>query len=538
MNDTTQESSTILAPVVERALQMIPPAERGEPVLPPADAEGMIKVSEATSALAFLYEKARNAIDYKDDHLIRRAAIERILRRLLGFKTDSREVAEALLKEIIEARYLPNNSVPISQIDEVNRILQKYFLLLAQLNVSQPNDPTQPTVYGFLVEIASCEIEKCLVSQKKQDALAWLMYQELLDSITLEMEEYGPETRKLQLFLAVQHTFQRPDPAALKYSLFVTYHPTWLHPTDSALKDTALHLHETVDKINYQLDLPIWRLLARRIRGFAPPFVILEEILEYIHHPANLETAVEVTCRKAYQNLRSKLGRTISRSVIYIFITKMVLALIIEIPLDILIEGRVSPIPLAVNLTFPPILLFLLGSTARAPGKANTQLIKLRLGRIVYHGTPLLDQEQIAFAASTTTKRSTFEIFFYTLYLFGFVASFGAISFTLMKLHFNLVSATIFLFFLCVVGFFAYIIRRSTQHLNAIQPKQSTLSALTDFFSLPILRTGNWLSAGLSQLNIFIFIFDFIIETPFKTILEIGEAWLVFVREKKEELAG
>jgi hypothetical protein len=53
---------------------------------------------------------------------------------------------------------------------------------------------------------------------------------------------------------------------------------------------------------------------------------------------------------------------------------------------------------------------------------------------------------------------------------------------------------------------------------------------------VPILKTGKRFSLELSKINIFNFILDFVIETPFKIILEIVEDWLGFLREKKEEV--
>ena len=40
------------------------------------------------SLLARVYEKARNALEYRADHLVRRAAIERILKRLIVYEKD------------------------------------------------------------------------------------------------------------------------------------------------------------------------------------------------------------------------------------------------------------------------------------------------------------------------------------------------------------------------------------------------------------------------------------------------------------------
>ena len=61
-------------------------------------------------------------------------------------------------------------------------------------------------------------------------------------------------------------------------------------------------------------------------------------------------------------------------------------------------------------------------------------------------------------------------------------------------------------------------------------------TVIVDFFSLPILRAGQWLSRSISRINIFIFLFDFIIEAPFKIFLNVMEEWFAYMKEKREEL--
>jgi hypothetical protein len=53
---------------------------------------------------------------------------------------------------------------------------------------------------------------------------------------------------------------------------------------------------------------------------------------------------------------------------------------------------------------------------------------------------------------------------------------------------------------------------------------------------MPILSIGKFLSQEIARLNFFIFIFDFLIEAPFKFIFEIIEEWISFVRKRKEEI--
>jgi hypothetical protein len=117
----------------------------------------------------------------------------------------------------------------------------------------------------------------------------------------------------------------------------------------------------------------------------------------------------------------------------------------------------------------------------------------------------------------------------------GFIISFGFIIFILTSLRFNIASQTIFVFFVALVTLFAYRIRQSAKEYEMIE-KQGILEPLIDFFFLPILWAGDVLSKEIAKINIFIFIFDFILEAPLKVIFEVIEEWIRFIRTKKEEI--
>ena len=53
---------------------------------------------------------------------------------------------------------------------------------------------------------------------------------------------------------------------------------------------------------------------------------------------------------------------------------------------------------------------------------------------------------------------------------------------------------------------------------------------------MPILSLGQILSRGLAKLNFLTAFFDFIIEAPFKLVIEVIEEWISFVRAKREEI--
>ena len=105
--------------LLSRALQI----EEGDP---PEKVRQKIHVSSTISRMAFLYEKIRVAIDYKDEHLLRKNAIERILtRRLSQGKIETFDV-RTLVVELVRAGYLKNDTVPESVVEKIKIIFKAF----------------------------------------------------------------------------------------------------------------------------------------------------------------------------------------------------------------------------------------------------------------------------------------------------------------------------------------------------------------------------------------------------------------------------
>ena len=103
-------------------------------------------------------------------------------------------------------------------------------------------------------------------------------------------------------------------------------------------------------------------------------------------------------------------------------------------------------------------------------------------------------------------------------------------------LHFNIVSVALFVFFLTLVSYFGFRIRYNARKWKVNTDDEGVISLLWGFFTLPIVRTGRWLSQRFSSINIFVFFMDFILETPFKMILGTFDAFISYLREKREDL--
>jgi len=101
-------------------------------ILSPTHNEETIKTSNVASSLAIAYEAARNAVEFRSEHLIRQAAIVRILRRRLILGQSSEKLALLLVKELIWARYLKDDSVAAGKIGEIEEKIDKYRQALKQ----------------------------------------------------------------------------------------------------------------------------------------------------------------------------------------------------------------------------------------------------------------------------------------------------------------------------------------------------------------------------------------------------------------------
>ncbi|MDP1629027.1 MAG: hypothetical protein Q8L57_00235, partial [bacterium] len=258
-----------------------------------------------------------------------------------------------------------------------------------------------------------------------------------------------------------------------------------------------------------------------------------EEILQ---NPELLEEYIRTAAAERYGKIRSLLKRSAWRSVIYIFITKIMLAIILEIPYDYYIAHHLYWPAFLINIVFPPFLMFLMVSSVKIPKEENTVELIREMIHLVYVG----ENEKMQYKKIKIFSRRPL----FLRLVFGFISaalffiSFGAIVWILSKLNFNVFSQTIFLIFLTAICFFAVQIRRSINQILAVEKKESVLGLVADLFGYPLVQTGRWLSLKFRSINIFGFIFDVFLETPIKSFISIFEEWTGYLKEKKEEIGG
>jgi len=504
-----------------------------------------IQVSDTISKIALVYEKIRNTIDYKEAHLLRKNATERILKRRLMTTNEPQAIAKPLILELIRAGYLKNNEINENYIKKVEEIINKFVLLKIYLPQLYKNKELND-FNNWLIKITAVEIEETIVSTEKEDALIELIYENINKNINFLDPSLNEEEKAILLYLAIHKAINKSDEAILIYHLFRYFLPVLPTEknefTEEEIIKTIAGFRELKNKINYYLNHPLKNNLLKIIKKIVVPYIILKDFIEEhavgayqkLLQTTYLEEFIKNDCKKRYKEAHVRLHRGAVRSIIYLFITKMALLLILEMPLDYYIENQVNYFSLGINVLFPPFLMFLIGLMIRVPSKKNTQKILEEVIKIVYSQKP---QMAIIRIKKPVRYGSFLDITFKILYFILFLLSFSLIIYILNKLDFNILSGFIFILFLCLISFFGTTLRQTAKEYLVLTPRDSFVTLVLDLISLPILAMGKFISKKLSKINFFIFIFDFIIEAPFKTIIEVIEEWLSFIREKKEEIA-
>ncbi|MCX6704642.1 MAG: hypothetical protein NTZ07_04360 [Candidatus Woesebacteria bacterium] len=492
--------------------------------------EETIKTSSAASTLAVVYEAARNAVEFRSEHLIRQAAIVRILRRRLFLGQSSEKLAPILIKELIWARYLKDDFVAVSKIDDIEGIINKYRIAFSLTEDKELSE--------WLLDLAGCEIEENLVFNPYPQLLINFVSGSMQSRIKIAGEA-GDRVRDIQVYIATERVFAKNSEIFITYHLLKAMLPGWFGNKSGDAGRLFPILLETKKEIDCDLQYLLAPDIKREITKFIAPFNVIREMV--IRNPGGFEKSVadkeafgvsaKETLEELYKENRGRLMRASTRSIIYIFLTKMIFGLALELPFDIFV-GKTNYIALVINLIFPPTLMFLLNAGIRIPDGENTRRILEKVDEYIYEEAV----PRVIEVGKRQKAKGVIERIFLFIYSILFVGIFVFIVWGLNLMHFNPVSQAIFLFFLCVVSFFAFRVKSISRDYVYHEERTGFLSSLVDFIFLPVVKVGQWLSVQISRLNVLGFIFDFIIEAPLKAFLEVIEEWVRFVRVKKDEI--
>jgi hypothetical protein len=498
--------------------------------------EPKIAVNRFVSELASWYEKLRNVMDLQEDSVILKNAIVRVLKRRLLLGGTGEKVAEPLLRELVWARYFPDNTLPQSFVPQTAHIIDMYLELKHQILQHHPKT-SEKMLNEWMFQLMSCQISLLISPNPRKDAMSNFMYHIFQNHI--EIKDDAEDTKNVQVYLAIRRAFAKDDLPFLRYYLFKQIFPELApHNIEEVAKAFPKGYAEIQHQLNYKLKEKIYVYIKRQ----TPVFFILDDVLQKSHEHV-LETIKDTekfanmvidSCAEKYKGIRSKVNNAIIRSVFFLLLTKVLFAFAVEGTYDRLTYGHIVWVGLIVNIVAPPLLMIIVSLFIHTPGVENSKRILAKIMMVLHEEVPTLSPKLTLYINPKKT-RSVLTTVFALLWLGFFVLSFGLMAWALTKVHMNIVSQGVFMFFIAIVSFLSWRINL-TANAYTVDKGQGLLTPFIDILFLPVIKVGMRLTDGISQINIFIFIFDFIIEAPFKVIFSFFEQLFAYLHAKREDI--
>lgn len=470
--------------------------------------------ADAVSQIARVYEIARNALEYRAEHLVRRAAIERILKRHMVFEQDPAKLTASLKQELQWARYLS-----YAELDLVD--WQKIAAAIAEhLNINEVDR-------NWLIGLISAHIESLLNPNTDYHRFTYFTFHVLRQIVQIPEPDLD-----LLLLVAVDRAYASADDQQIS-----------LHLYQLIASQGASNPHlETYTEFKKAMGHPLLNPLLAVVRKHIGPTVLLRDM--YFYDPKSFADTISAkdqfdaisTKVLAVQisQTRSRINTATFRSLVYIFLTKVLLVVGLEMPVEVAFRGHINYPILLINLVFPVAIMWAMTLNIRLASKREQDKLLARTWQIVSDFTARpLDNDIV-----TTLRPNVSEVWntvFYALYGLLFLLVYWFIFKILSEIGFSILNISVFVFFLGIVSFFAMYIRQSSQGYR-YPTRESNKTGFYDLITLPFVTLGSLVSRGVSRLNFLAFFFDFILEAPIKLLLKVLDGWAQFLSFKRDEL--
>lgn len=491
--------------------------------------EEKVHVVGAGATLTSAYEQLRNAAENTEEHLLLQNSIRRFYRQLLLTRDVSqlRSSGDELAVELTFAGYIPNDTLTAGQIKTINKLATTHGELLVALRKYKISADVS---LRWVLDVLSVSIERELSDHTNDDAFLQFSYEYFRASFDPKklFPEGIPKDYEIALFVAVHKALLKSDSAAIRADLMRRF-----QVSPNATKqfiDLARHIDSVVD-------LHVVDRLYRLIDRQAAPERIVRRMLhegvdvrQLLEHKAKFITAFEAQVEKEYSSVSKRIRRAILRSIIFLFITKVIIGVAIEVPYDLLVHDQIIWLPLVINLLFPPLYMALLSLTLGLPGPANTRALSERVSSILFASEKTL---QLQSTQALSKKRGKA---FSAMYAIFGLALISSISWGLFTIGFSALHLVIFFVFLSTASFLGFRLSRMVREIEVVTTGQSGFTFVRDLLYLPFVLIGRWLSDKYAQVNVVTLVLDMVIELPLKTVLRLVRQWAAFINAKKDEL--
>lgn len=518
--------------------------------LRPKEGVSTIHVDEVAMKVAAFYEQIRTIIDWKEEHLMRRAAIIRKLkRRFLDLElnnfSEKENVAESLIMELIRGGHFPNDRIEETKIISVQKIVEKYIFILKN-NPENKEERAGLQFYNWLLEVAACEIEETLAPSIKEMALINFMFEMIKNRIKVSEKIYElgllkKEDTDVQIYIAVQQALFKMDDPIISYNLIKYKYPKWEEESEDELFKVSQNIYQIFQGIENDLNHPLARKFYTICEKYDTPYLLLGDVLSHpdiekigreIQDPHILEQLVRKSYIERLIDLKKRINRAAIYSTISIFATKILSLIVLELILARIFEGHVSVIILIADVLIPTALMFLLVMNIRPPSEKNLHVAVMETIKIVYQK----EKNDIYEVRMNRKRGPVTRTILSLIYLLGACISFGFIYWVLGVLKFPDTSIVINIIFIALILFAGTALNRRAQELTIAEESEGFVMFIADILFLPITGLGRWMSSKWKKYNAIAAFFNALIDMPFSAFVEFLERWRYFIKERKEEI--
>ncbi|MDO8584554.1 MAG: hypothetical protein Q7R85_00340 [bacterium] len=504
----------------------------------PVEEVPKIHVDEIAAKIAAFYEKVRNIVDYHDEHLLRKRFILRALkRRLIMQRSD--DMAEALIKEIIRSGHLPNDTIPQGKIPEVQQLIDGMRVVTDRLRGQNPREAR--ALEEWLIEIAANSIEENLVPPAKDAILFELAFATVRKDCAVTGAALSEDEIALHLFVALQRSLFRVDDDQLCYRLFAFIAPQWKLLPGMDAERIAMELPALKNSINAAMKSRHIGAFEKLCNRYNTAFFLIGDIIEeyqtidaftgLLQDEAALKSAIARMYARRFERERHRLHRLAFFSVLSFLLSKITIALAVEIPIETYLTHSFSLTNTILNILFPPFLMLMIVAGIRMPGKKNAELATAAVAEIVYEEKP-----RRYFIVIPKRHGIVVGAFMYGTYLALFALSFNALYRVLTALHFNIANIIVFALFVSLVLAAGVRIKNRARDLSVAPLKATVASFILDLFIFPFITVGQWIISGLAKFNVLVLAMNAVIELPFQFLVEFLENLRGFIESKKDKL--
>jgi hypothetical protein len=481
-------------------------------------------ISGAGKLITGAYEQLRNASENAENHLLLQRAVRRFLKRFYLTNAGKKINADSgieLITELTLAGYIKNDSVPVGTVELVTRLMSDYTSARERLK----RKVTPKKLNDYTIDPLSVEISEVLRPRYEVAVVGDLAYQYFGANLTVQ--GYFAETPadyELALFVAIYAMILRADEQGIRREYLRRFN---VKPEQAEF----LKQNKRVDEL---LKSGTTEALKKIVDRQGSPFRILLQMLEseqfdmqkLMTKRTAFLTNFEVAVNSNYESLNLAINRGVVRSVIFLIITKFIFGVAIEVPYDLMVTGAIQWLPLAVNLAFPPIYMFILRFTMYLPEEANTSALTAEIDRILFQpASKVVVQPPKRFGMGYRL--------FYALVILGVFYGVGA---GLVSLGFNWVQLMIFFVFVSGASFLGFRLNRLIRDVEIIASHQNLVTILRDFLYMPFVVVGQWVTEKYQKLNIVSRVLDMFVELPLKSVLHIVRQWTSFISGEKDKM--